>query len=158
VGEAEGDVGAGQRQALDGVGAVGEFGALGLEELAAGRGVEIEVAHLDDGASHQGRRFRLGTRFCLQFPGMAGTTFPAADCQASDGGDRGQRLAAKAKRGNAFKVVERDNFRGGVAGQGQREFFLGDAAAVVSDTDQFGAAFFEMHLNRLAAGIEAVFE
>ncbi len=45
-----------------------------------------------------------------------------------------------------------------MAGQRQRELVLGDAAAVVGNADELDAAFLEMHLDRLAAGIEAVFE
>ena len=45
-----------------------------------------------------------------------------------------------------------------MAGQGQRQFVLRNAAAVVGDADQLDAAFFQMHLDGLAAGIEAVFE
>jgi hypothetical protein len=158
VGQAEGDIRPGQRQALDGIGAVGEFGAFGLEKFAAGRGVVIEVAHFDDGAGHQRRRFRLGTRFAFSFQAWLAPRSRLVIGQASDGGDRGQRLAAKAEGADAFEVVERGNFGGGMAGQGQRQLILGDAAAVVGDADQLDAAFFQMHLDGLAAGVEAVFE
>jgi hypothetical protein len=157
VREAEGDRRVGQRDALDGVGAVGEFGGFGLEEFPPGRRVVIEVAHFDDGAGHQRGRFRLGAGFA-ESPGVAGAAFSAGQRQARDRGDRGQRLAAKAERGDAFEVVERGDLRGGVAGQGEREFVPGDAAAVVADADQLDAAFFELDLDRLAAGVERVFE
>ena len=89
---------------------------------------------------------------------MRGTGVAAGQRQARDRGDRGQRLAAEAERGDTFEVVERANFRGGVAGQRQREFIPGDAAAIVGNTDQLDATFFELDLDRLAASIEGVFE
>jgi hypothetical protein len=89
---------------------------------------------------------------------MRGTGVAAGQRQARDRGDRGQRFAAEAERGHTFEVVERGDFRGGVAGQRQREFILGDAAAVVGNADQFDAAFLQLNLDRLAAGVEGVFE
>ena len=141
---------------------MGEFGAFRFKKFAAGRGVEIEVAHFDDGAGHQCGGFRFGARICqrlaAQFPGVRRAAFAAGDAQAGDGGDRGQRLATKAQCADAFEVIEAGDFGGGVPGQGQRQFVLGNAAAVIGDTDQLDAAFLQMHLNGLATGIEAVFE
>ena len=87
---------------------------------------------------------------------MDGALLAAGQRQARDGGDRSQRFAAKAKRGDAFEVVERGDLRRGVAGQREREFILGDAAAVVADADQLDAAFFELDLDGLTAGVERV--
>ena len=158
VREGEGDRRVGQCDALDGVGAMRELGGFRLEEFPPRRRVVVEVAHLDDGAGAERGRFRCGAGFGVQAPGMARVLLAAGQRQARDGGDRGQRLAAEAKRGDSFEVVERGDLRRGVAGQREREFILGDAAAVVGNADQFDAAFLQLDLDRLTAGVEGVFE
>ncbi len=110
VGQAEGDIRAGHCQAADGVGAVGEFGAFGLEEFAPGRGVVIEIAHFDDGAGHQRRRFRLGTGFGFQLPGVAAALFAAGEGQPGNRGDRGQGFAAETEGADVFEIFQRRYF------------------------------------------------
>ena len=109
VREADCDIRAGKCQAAYGVGAMGEFGAFGFEELAPRRGVEIQVAHFDHGASHQGGGFGfmvdVGAGVAPQLPGLRRTAFAAGDGQAGDGGDRGERFTAKTEGGDVFEVV-----------------------------------------------------
>ncbi len=45
-----------------------------------------------------------------------------------------------------------------MAFQGQREFVLGDAGAVVGDPDAPHAALFELHVDGRRAGVHGVFE
>ena len=45
-----------------------------------------------------------------------------------------------------------------MAGQCQGQLVAGNAATIVGDANELDAAFFQMHLNGLAAGIEAVFQ
>ena len=67
-----------------------------------------------------------------------------------DAADRGQRLAAEAERADAEQVVGVAELAGGVAGEGQRQVVGGDAAAVVDDADQLGAALLDLDVD--AAG------
>ena len=57
-----------------------------------------------------------------------------------------------------FKIVKRGDLAGGVARQRKRQFFGGDANAVVSNPDQAHAAFFQLDLDARRAGIERVLQ
>ena len=57
-----------------------------------------------------------------------------------------------------LQVVERGDFTGGMTGQRQLEFVACDAAAVVGDSDELDATIGEFDVDRLRAGIEAVFQ
>src|SRR5205085_7669768 len=65
---------------------------------------------------------------------------------------------AEAEGADAEQVVGVAEFTGGVAGQGQRQVVGGDAAAVVDDADQLGAALVQVDVNALRAGVDGVFE
>ncbi|EDM1757722.1 hypothetical protein AH553_21575 [Salmonella enterica subsp. diarizonae] len=52
------------------------------------------------------------------------------------------RTSAKARAGNTLKVFLAGYLTGGVTHQHQGQFILADAAAVITDTDTFCAAFF----------------
>ena len=121
VRERKGDFWVRQRDALDRFGAMREFGGFRLEKLPPGRRVVVQVAHFNDGACTKRGRFRRGTRFGAQAPGVACALLPAGQCQARDGSDRGQRFTAEAERGDAFQIVERCNLRRRVALEGQRD-------------------------------------
>ena len=75
-----------------------------------------------------------------------------------DAADRGQRLAAKAERADAKEIVGLAQLAGGVAGEGERQIVGVDAAAVVHDANQFGAALFEVDVDARRAGVQAIFE
>ena len=72
--------------------------------------------------------------------------------------DRGQRLAPEAQRGDAFQIGQRGDLAGGVAGEGQRQLFAGDAAAVVDDLQAAQAAFLDADLDLGGAGVQGVFQ
>ena len=158
VGEGKGHARMSQGDALHRIGAVGEFGAFGLQEFAAGRGVVIEVPHFHHGAGGQGGRFRLAAAVGRQLPGMAGAGGAAGEGEAGHRRHRGQGLAAEAQGGHPFQVFQAGDLAGGVAGQGQGQFFLGNAAAVVADPDQFHPALFQLYLDGLAARVQGVFQ
>jgi hypothetical protein len=80
------------------------------------------------------------------------------DGDGGHGGDRGQRLAAKAEGGHVFEVGQRGDFGGGVAGQRERQLLGRDAAAIVGDRDAFDAAFLEADGDLGGAGVERVFQ
>ena len=57
-----------------------------------------------------------------------------------------------------FKVVERGDLAGGMAGQRECELIAGDAAAVVDHRNLFDAAGSEFDADCLSAGIKTVFQ
>ena len=67
----------------------------------------------------------------------------AAQAQATDGGDTGQTFATKAHAGNAFQIVQRADFAGGMAVQCQGQVIGSNAAAVVTDADVFDATLLQ---------------
>ncbi len=75
-----------------------------------------------------------------------------------DAADGGEGLAAEAEGADAEQVVGVAELAGGVAGEGQRQVVGGDAAAVVGDADQLGAALLQVDVDALRAGINGVFE
>ena len=89
-----------------------------------------------------------------------GHTFrpPVKGRQVRNGRYRGECLAAKTERGDAFEVVQRSNFRRCVPGERQRQLVACDSAAVVTDPDQLDAAFLELDADRRTARIERVLE
>ena len=157
VAEAEGDVGPRQRHAPQHLVAMGVFGGVGLEKLAPCRGVEVEVGDLDHRAAVERGGFNAAA-LAAQAIGVGLRGLPAGDRNAGHGGDRGQGLAAKAEAGDAFQVVKAGYLARGMARQGQRQVVGGNAAAVIGDTDQAYAAFFELHVDLRGAGVEAVFQ
>ena len=141
----DGDLRIGHRDALDGFQTMRQFSGFGFEKFPACRRVVVEIAHLDEGALRQRSGFRQVSIGC-QAPGMVGACTAADERQAGDRGDRSQRFAAKTKRADVFKIVERGDFGSGVAGKRQCQFILGDAGAVIRDPNQFDATFFELYL------------
>jgi len=157
VAQREGDIGTGKRHAPQHLVAVGEFGGLGLEELAPRRGVEIQVGDLDHRAGGQRGGFDVGG-IAAQAPGVGLRGMLAGNRDPGDRGDRGQRLAAEAVAGDALEVVEAADLARRMTRQRQRQVVGADAAAVVGDADQAHATFFELHVDARGAGIEAVFQ
>jgi len=158
VRQREGDRRVRQCDAFERFGAMRELGGFGLEELPPRRRVVVEVAHFDYGSGRQRGWFRFRGRFGAKSPGMIGFSLSAGQHNPRHRSYRGQRLAAKAERGDALQIVERGNFRGGVTCQRQRQFVTRNTATVVADAYQFDAAFLKLYLDRLTAGIKRVFE
>ncbi len=80
----------------------------------------------------------------------------AAEGQPRNGGDRGERLAPKAERADAFELGERGDLAGRMAAQRERQFARRDAVAVVFDDDRADAAAHQLHADFARAGIERV--
>jgi len=155
----------GERDAAEHLVAVPELGRLGAQEFAPRRRIEIEIGHRDGGA----RRARGGLHFAdlgafgLDRPGVtrSGVAHFGAcrleagrDRQPRHRGDRGQRLAAKAHRGDAFQVLQAADLARGVAREGERQILAGHALAVVLDLQALHAAFVERDRDSARAGIE----
>ena len=161
VAQMEADIEAGQGQAADDFLQVIEFGLFGLEELAAGRGIEEQVAHFHRRADRM--RGGLHTRghvaaFCLDLPGLACAGGARREGQARHRADRCQRLTPEAQAQYAFKVFQFTNLAGGVTGQGQRQVIGGNAAAIVTHPEQFHTALLDLHVNAPGTGVQAVFQ
>ena len=71
-------------------------------------------------------------------------------------GDRGQGLAAEAQRADAEQIVGLDDFAGGMAGQGQRQFVGRDAAAVIHYPHHLQSALDHRNVNSRGPGIDGV--
>ena len=151
------DVGARQRLAAHGLQAVRELGRVGLEELAACRGAEEQLAHFDAGAHRacRGREF-AGAR--VDALGMRRVDRATGDGHVGDRRDGRQRLAAKAHRRHILQLLERGDLAGGVAPQRQRKLGRGDAGAVVFKHDAAHAARGQPQHHLRGASVERVVE
>src|SRR5258706_102296 len=149
-----------ERDAFERFFAMSVLGSLGFEKLAARRRVEVQVLDFDRGAGFVRGGFRIGKRaaFDRECPRVFFVARPAGQSQMGDCGDARQRFAAKTEARDAFEIVERGDFAGGMARDGQAQLRLADAAAVVADFEELGAAGRELHANVVRAGVEAVFE
>ena len=158
--QAKADAGVGQRRAPDGFGDVQRLGAFRLQELAPRRGVEEELADFHRGTG--GMRCRAEALFLravdFDAPGGAFVRALGDDAEHGHGGGAGEGLAAKAEGGDAFEIVGALDLAGGVAGDGQAQLVLGDAAAVVAHRDALHAAAFDFDFHRTGTGVDAVLD
>ena len=140
IAQSEGHRRFGHRQTLDCVRDRLRLGPVGAHEFQAGwRGVE-QIAQLDHCACAQGGGFhRLHLATCDMDLRRIRPADPAGDRQASHGPQRRQRLAPETK-GMDVQQVRAVDFRGRMAGQGQRQVLRRDAAAIIGDADQGLAA------------------
>jgi uncharacterized protein (DUF1697 family) len=76
----------------------------------------------------------------------------------SDGRDAGERLAAKAQRGDALQVGRGADFARGVTQEGRRDLVRRDAAAIVLHADEAPAAVADFDANLGRARVEAVLD
>src|SRR5262245_43726460 len=156
----EHDPGPRERDAPERFLAVRIFGPLRLEELAARRRIEVQVAHFD--ARARGKRRRSGFRNL----GAAGGHRPsvlvaraaAGQLHARDGGDAGQRFTPETQARYLLEVREAGDLAGSVARKRELQLVAGNARTVVRDLDQLGAPARELDRDLACAGIEAVFE
>ena len=142
-------------------GDVGQLGGFGAEKFAARRGVEEEIGDGDAWFRGAGRRRRRGGFCRRRFRcGCRARVFAGRGSKrdAGDGGDRRQRLAAKAERGNGEQIVGGAQLGGGVALEGEQRVVAIHAVAVVGDADELAAAGFDLDADAAGAGVERVFE
>ena len=159
VPHAQPHVEAAQRQPMDDFLDAPVLGTLGAQEAAPCGGVEKQIPHFDRGTAGVGRRRNGGViRRALDDPaGVAGLRV-RGEREPGDGRDARQRLAAKAQGGHGVEIIQHGDLAGGVATQCQREVVAGDAGAVVADAHQLDAALFELDLDTVGAGVDAVFQ
>ena len=142
------------------------LGPLGLHELEPGGGGVEEVAHLDpravrtgEGGGDQGAGLAALDR---DGPGVGLVTRSGGDRQAGDRAYGGQGLAPEAQGVDAQQVhvagVVRLQLGRGVAFDGQRQFVLRNALAVVGDQDARQAAAVGLDLDVATAGVQGVLD
>ncbi|MCY1428376.1 hypothetical protein D9M71_442580 [compost metagenome] len=161
VAQVEADIETGQRQPPDHFLQVIEFGFLGFEELAPGRGIEEQIAHFHRGTDRVRRRLharRHVTAFGFDLPGLTGTGGTRGQGQARHRTDRGQGLATEAQAQYPFKVFQLADLAGGVTGQGQRQVVSRNTAAIVPHLQQFDAALLDFDIDAPGTGVQAVFQ
>ena len=124
---------------------VRQFGLFRAQEFLARRHIEEQIAHGDGGAA-AARDFVAAQNFAARdFDARAGLLVGRTrfEQQARDRGDGGQRLAAKAQRGDREQIFHVVQLAGGVALEGQQGVVAQHAAAIVGDADQPPAAVFD---------------
>ena len=160
VAQGEVHLGQGQGDAREGLAHVAQLGLRRAEELAADRRVEEQVGNLDRGAHRAaaGDDRRALTAGDLDLRPGRGVGRAAAQRHPAHLGDRGQRLAAEAQRGDAEQVVRLGELARGVAGHGQRQLVGRDPAAVVGHADQLDAAGLDRHVDPRGPGVDGVLQ
>jgi hypothetical protein len=156
--EGEADVGPGHCEPFHDVEAGGIFGALGAQELAAGRDPGEQLLDPDAGTRREGGRPLPFEPAVVDDSGPAvGASNPAFDGKSGDAGDGGERLAPEAQSGHRLDLLA-GQLRGGVAFE--REGHVGGAhsAAVVGDLDPVGAAAAERDGDPGGARVDRVFD
>ena len=83
---------------------------------------------------------------------------PTGQTQARHGGNRRQRLAAKAQTRHALQLFQTADFAGGVTRQRQQQFVARDTATIVGNADTLGAALLKVDPDLGRARVEAVFQ
>ena len=126
----------GQGDPREGLADVAELGLRRPHELPPHRRVVEEIVDLDGRAHRASAGNDLAGMSAGDFdfrPALVGRR-AAAQHQPADLADRGQGLAAEPQRADAEQVVGLGELARGVGGDGQRQFFGRDAAAVVDVT------------------------
>ena len=139
---------------------VRQLGGFGFEEFSSRGDVEEQIAHGDGGSQRESGFFDGQDLAAGDFDDHAGGIFGGVGFQAqpTDGGDGGQRLAAKAQGRDAEQVVGVADFRSGVALEGEHGVVVQHAAAVVDDLDELLAARLDVDADAMGAGIERVLQ
>ena len=139
---------------------VAQLRGLGLQELAPRGRIEEQVADLEARPGGPRHFLYVAQSSAREFDAGPGAFrgLPGLEHQARDGGDRRQRLAAKAQRRNLEQVFCRANLAGGVALEGEQSVIVGHAAAVVGHPDQALAARLDGHFNAPGAGVNGVLD
>ena len=154
-------VGMGERVVRDERGDVRELGLLGLEELAARRGVEEEVADGDGGAGGQAGLFDAEDVAAGDLDQGAGSHLRRRGSRAS----RRETLAMEGRASPRKPRVAMESRSSEVRSlevawrsKASRASSLDHAVAVVGDADELAAAGFDLDADAGGAGVEGVFE
>ncbi len=156
----EPDVRVRERQAAERLVAVTPFGAFGAQEFPSRRRVEVELLHRHRRAcgNRRGRRHADIAAVDLDPPRVGGAGRARGEREARHRGDRRQRLAAKAQRGDRLEVVRGRELRGRVPLDREQQVLADDALAVVGDADAADAAALEVDVDLCGTRVERVLQ
>ena len=138
-----------------------KFGLLGAKKFAPGRGVKEQIPDLDRATSRVGGRLQLDL---LGLPRHADTGAGGAtagitrQAQARHRGDTGQRFTPKTEGADGLQIIDRGNFTGGVATQGQRQILDGNTATVIPHPDQARTATLQVNVHFAGSRVQAVLQ
>ena len=158
--EREADVGPGQGQPEDRLGDVARLGRGRAHELAAGGGVEEEVADRHRGPPRPRHRADLAEHAPLDLHPRAGPVLPRrrVELEARDRGDGRDRLPPEPHGADGGEPLDVAQLRGGVALQRQQRVLALHAAAVVGHPDEGEPALLHVHGDGGRARVEGVLD
>ena len=137
-----------------------KFGRLCFQKFAARGSVEKQILSRHDRAAIE--RSRLHRRHCtadrLHPAGVLRMLLAGGDDQSRDRGETGQGFTAKAEARDAFEIVKRGDFTGGVARQRQWQINGRHANAVVGNGQVLDAALKQRNVDAHRARIKRVFQ
>ena len=148
-------IGSRQGMAAHAVHTMGQLGGVGFEEFAPCWGVEKQVLHFDRGA-HLARCWDELAGAGLQGHGMALLSRAGGQAEVGHRRNRRQRFTPKTHGRHRFQVLQVADLAGGMALEGHRQLFRGNAASVVFDADQPNPTGAQTHMNLAGTGIECV--
>ncbi len=137
-----------------------QLGTFGTQKLAPRRHVVEQLAHFHGGAGclRLGYHFAQLAAFHLQGRAMFVTGPARSQRETADRGDGWQCFTSESQGGHRFKIIERSDLAGCVAGNRQRQLLRGNAATVIADADQADAALFQVDIDAQRAGIQCVLD
>ncbi len=133
-----------------------ELGLLGLEEFAAGRCVEEEIAEGDGGADGETSVFDAEDSAAGDFDESAGGFFGYSgfELEPGDRGDGREGFAAEAEGGDGEKIVGGAEFAGGVALESEESVVADHAVSVVDGADELAASGFDFNADASGSGVK----
>ncbi len=137
---------------------VPSLGRRGFEKLEPGWNIVEEILDGDGGARRDAfwaQRHLLSPFKADLGAGRLGGN-ARDEAQPRDGGDGGQRFAAKTQGGDAFQVFDAGQLTGGVAGEGDRHLVGGDTFSVIADTDQAASALARLNTYGPRTGVDGI--
>ena len=141
-------------------GDVCQLGGFGLEKLAPRRGIEEQVAYRERSPRRRARIFARQQLTPGNFHPRAGAFRRRAGhhLHPCDGGDRGQRFAAKAQGRDREQVVAGAQLGGGVAFESQQGVVAHHAAAVVGDAYKLAPSALDCEDDTGGPGVESILQ
>ncbi|KAF5055855.1 hypothetical protein DSECCO2_373510 [anaerobic digester metagenome] len=156
--EFKGDFGMAQGQMLHQAVYRRRLRAVFLHELQPGGGIEKQIPDADGGPLRYACRLDLFRNAALQTKGCPGLSQTAAgNSHPADGGNGGQRLAAKTQCSDFSQILGAAQFAGGMAQKGGGQFLRSNAAAVVRHPDEAHSAVLNLHRHGRRSRVHGVF-
>src|SRR6266508_5461726 len=134
------------------------FGAVGTQELAPRRRVEVELLDGHRGSRRERGRLRYADLAAvdLDAPRVRLVLRTRGKTQPRHRGDRGESFAAKTECRDRLEIGGGRDLGRRVPRDREREILTRDAGAVVGNADQLDAAAGQIDVDRARAGVDAV--